>query len=123
MANIAVVEDSAATIDMLKTILQSAGHSVVAYTNANSANEQIQMQEPDLILLDIVMPEKNGYEIIRALKRNDKTKHIPVIIISTKSEETDIKWGLRQGAVEYITKPFKSQQIIKAVDKHLAVRA
>lgn len=121
MANIAVVDDSAATVSMLTSILQSAGHTVVSYTDAAKADSELGEVKPDLVFMDIVMPEKNGYELIRGLSRNVNTKHIPIIVISTKGEKTDIAWGKRQGAVEYIVKPFNPEQILQAVQAHLAV--
>ncbi|MCA9837244.1 MAG: response regulator [Trueperaceae bacterium] len=119
MAKIAVVDDSSATVSMLTSILQSAGHTVLAYTDAATVEMELKKALPDLILLDIVMPEKNGYEIIRALRRDSHTKDIPVVIVSTKSESTDIIWGKRQGAVDYITKPFTPERVLSCVAIHL----
>ncbi len=119
MAKIAVVDDSTATVTLLSSILESAGHTVFSYTDASTVEIELKKENPQLIFMDIVMPEKNGYEIIRALRRDNQMKTIPVVIVSTKSEATDISWGKRQGAVDYITKPFTPERVLLAVSANL----
>lgn len=119
MAKIAVVDDSEATVNMLNTILKAAGHEVIGVVNSSDAEARLKEELPDLILMDIVMPEKNGYELIRAFRRDASTKDIPIIIMSTKGETTDIAWGKRQGAVDYIVKPFSPEKIMEAVNQQL----
>ena len=102
MAHIAVIDDSQATLDMLGSILRSAQHTVTALTHGVGAEETIASLSPDLVLLDIVMPERNGYEVLRGLRRDPGTKDIPVILVSSKAEDTDVRWGLRQGAKAYV---------------------
>lgn len=119
MAKITVIDDSKASIDMLAAILRSANHQVTAYLNGSNVELAIASEQPDLILLDIVMPERNGFEILRALRRNGSTKDIPVILVSSKDQTTDIQWGKRQGANDYITKPFSPEGILLAVNQHL----
>lgn len=119
MAKISVIDDSKATLDMISDILQKGGHGVTSFSDPNAVEEKLAENKPDLVLLDVVMPERNGYEILRALKRNPETKSIPVILVSSKAEETDIRWGLRQGAVDYVTKPFTPQQLMQAVGSQL----
>ena len=115
MAKITLVDDSTAILDMLASILEGANHSVNKYNNPNSVEDKIAADPPNLIMLDIVMPERNGYEVLRALKRNTATKDIPVMLVSTKGEETDIRWGKRQGAVDYIVKPFTQADILAKI--------
>ena len=115
MARIAVIDDSQATTDMLASILQGANHSVISYNNPESVEDKIALEQPQLIMLDIVMPERNGYEVLRALKRNRATKDIPVVLVTSKDKETDVRWGKRQGATHYITKPFEPQEILSVV--------
>jgi twitching motility two-component system response regulator PilH len=119
MARISVIDDSKASIDMMAAILRESGHNITSYQNPTGVEERIAQDKPDLVLLDIVMPERNGYEVLRAIKRNPTTKDIPIILVSSKGEETDIRWGLRQGAVEYITKPFTAESVKNALGKHV----
>lgn len=119
MAKIALIDDSSATLDMLSAILKGAGHSVQAFASGVGAEAKLAAETPDVLLLDVVMPERNGYEILRGLKRQASTKAIPVIMISSKGEDTDVRWGLRQGAADYVTKPFTSETVLAAVGKQL----
>ena len=115
MAKIMVIDDSQATVDMLASILQGASYSVSGHTNPQGVEEKVAADVPNLVLLDIVMPERNGYEVMRALKRNSATRNIPVLLVSSKGEETDVKWGMRQGAADYVVKPFSPDDILSKV--------
>lgn len=117
MAKITVIDDSQATIDMLAAILRSGNHEVTAYLNSSNVELNIASDPPDLILLDIVMPERNGFEVLRALRRDSSTKNIPVILVSSKNQPTDVSWGKRQGASDYVTKPFSPESILMAVSQ------
>lgn len=119
MAKITVIDDSKATIDMLAAILRSGNHEVTAYLESNNVEINIASEQPDLILLDIVMPERNGFEVLRALRRDSSTRNIPVILVSSKNQPTDILWGKRQGANDYITKPFTPESILSAIGQFL----
>ncbi len=120
MAKIIVIDDSQAAIAMLTPMLESDGHTVESYNNGTGLESKIEASPPNLIISDIVMPDRNGYDILRSLKRNEKLKSIPVILMSTKGEETDIRWGMRLGALDYITKPFEKGDMLKAVNKALS---
>ena len=74
-------------------------------------------ERPDVLLLDIVMPKRNGYELLRALKRNAQTKTTPVVLVSSKNQESDRAWGKRQGADDYLAKPFTSDQLLTMVGR------
>ena len=115
MAKIAVVDDSLAAIDFLGNILENQDHSVLACAKTDELEDKVSSFSPDLIFLDIVMPNRSGYDVLRSFKRSDKLKDIPVIFTSTKQESTDIKWGLKQGAVDYITKPFTEERVTSAI--------
>ena len=115
MATIIHIDDSSADTTMMKTILSGAGHSVTSYNDPTAVEDKVAAAKPALILLDIVMPQRNGYEVLRAIKRNLATKDIPVVLVSSKSEETDVRWGLRQGAADYITKPYNAQIVLSKV--------
>ena len=120
MANIALIDDSTAAIGLLGDILQDEGHSILQCTDVDGVEDKVLEFSPDLIFLDIVMPKRNGYEVLRSFKRNEQLKDVPVIFTSTKQGETDIRWGLKQGAVAYIPKPFVESQITSALSQHLS---
>ena len=119
MAKVTVIDDSQATLDMLSSVLKQGNHAVSSFATAVGVEDKIKADKPDIILLDIVMPERNGYDVLRALKRSPDTKDIPVVLISSKSEETDIRWGKRQGAADYITKPFSPDAVNAAIKNHV----
>lgn len=103
---------------MMQSILTGAGHTVSTYNNPLGVEDKVLAEQPSLVFLDIIMPERNGYEVLRALRRNAETKNIPVVLVSSKGEETDVRWGLRQGAAAYVTKPYTHDDIIGAL-QHL----
>jgi len=105
MANIFIVDDSPTEVHVLKAILEKNGHTVESADNAEAGIEQITAKMPDLVLMDVVMPGMNGFQATRALTKAPVTANIPIIIVTTKDQETDKMWGLRQGAKDYITKP------------------
>jgi twitching motility two-component system response regulator PilH len=95
--------------------LKSAGHQVISYTDGEHLEEKLVTERPDVLLLDIVMPKRNGYEILRSLKRHEQTRSTPVVVVSSKNQESDRIWGKRQGADEYLGKPFTSEQLLATV--------
>lgn len=117
MARIVIVDDSTADLKLMESILTGGNHSVTTLNDPTLAEERIASERPDLVLLDVVMPAKNGYEVLRGLKRNPATKDVPVVLVSSKNAETDVRWGLRQGAREYVTKPYTPEQVLAAVRK------
>lgn len=119
MPRILVVDDSPTEVFRFKEMLNKYGYEVI---EAMSGEEGIQMAKsilPDLILMDIVMPGINGFQATRQITRDNLTNHIPIIIVSTKDQETDRVWGKRQGAVDYLTKPIGEKQLIDAIKAHL----
>jgi len=115
MSTVLVVEDSPPQREMITTLLKDNGLSVSSASDGVEALEQIQNTRPDIVVLDIVMPRMNGYELCRRLKDNPKTKGMPVVMCSTKGEEFDRYWGMRQGADAYISKPFQPQELVGTV--------
>jgi twitching motility two-component system response regulator PilH len=115
MSTVLVVEDSPPQREMITTLLKDNGLSVSSANDGVEALEQIQNMLPDIVVLDIVMPRMNGYELCRRLKDNPKTKEMPVVMCSTKGEEFDRYWGMRQGADAYISKPFQPQELVGTV--------
>ncbi len=112
---ILVVDDSPTERFFLTDILRKNGYEVL---NANSGEEGVAMakaRQPDLILMDVVMPGLNGFQATRMLNRDPQTQSIPVIMCTSKGQETDRIWGLRQGAVEYMVKPIVAQALIARI--------
>jgi twitching motility two-component system response regulator PilH len=110
-----VVDDSATDRHVLADMLTSAGYVVIALASAEEAERRIRTERPDVILMDIVMPGKNGFEATRELQRNDATRDIPVIVCTSKSQPTDRIWALRQGAREVVVKPVQRRHLLETI--------
>ena len=119
MSTVLIVDDSSTLREMIAELLIKAGMNVVEAKDGSEAQEMIQASPPDLVVLDIVMPNMNGYELCRWIKNKVETKDLPVIICSSKSEEFDRYWGMKQGADAYITKPFRPTDMISTVKQLL----
>ena len=120
MARILIVDDSPAQMFAIKKIVETDGHEVITADSGKDGVEAAQNTRPDVILMDIVMPDMNGYTAARKLRRNSATKAIPVIFVSTKSNDFDRSWGMRQGASAYVTKPVETKELLDAVHSALA---
>ena len=118
MARVLVVDDSQTEICKLKEILERNGHSVIAADTGEAAIKLAVEELPDVVLMDIVMPGLNGFQATRQLSKTIETAHIPVIMVTTKNQETDRVWGYRQGARAYLTKPVVEQDLLRAIDEH-----
>jgi DNA-binding response OmpR family regulator len=110
-----VAEDEPDIRQLITYSLQFAGFTVIQAVNGEEAVDQATEEQPDLILLDVRMPKMNGYEACAILKAQDATKHIPVVFLSARGQETEIKHGLELGAEEYILKPFAPDELYKRV--------
>ena len=121
MSTVLVVEDSVTQRQMISDLLKGSGlnASVISVGDGVEALEQIQNQPPDIVVLDIVMPRMNGYEVCRQIKTDPKTENIPVIMCSSKGEEFDKYWGRKQGADAYIAKPFEPTELIGTIKQLL----
>src|SRR6267142_127060 len=117
MAKVMVVDDAQSDLKLMESILRGAGHEVVSLTDGEELEDQMQAEHPDVLLLDIVMPRRNGYEILRALRRDARTRTTPVVLVSSKNQESDRAWGKKQGADEYLSKPFTSDQLLSVVSR------
>lgn len=115
MANVLIVDDSPTEVHVLKGILEQGGHAVSSADNAEAGIKAAKASKPDVILMDVVMPGMNGFQATRALSKDPDTQHIPIIIVTTKDQETDRVWGLRQGAKDYVTKPVESSDLLAKV--------
>jgi twitching motility two-component system response regulator PilH len=113
--NILVVDDSPTDRQFLSDLLVNSGFQVATADSAEEALRRIKQARPDLVLMDVVMPGQNGYQATRAMSRDDTTKDIPVIICTTKGQETDRVWGLRQGARDYVVKPVSQADLLAKI--------
>ena len=120
MAKILIVDDSVTQLHILKSIVEDEGHEVFIAGDWDHVLDAVKSQHPDLILLDIIMPGMNGFQVKRKLHNIDETRKIPIIFVSVKSQESDIAWGLRQGAKAYITKPVNKKELLSAINEVLA---
>ncbi len=116
MATVLIVDDSPTEVHVYQTMLKKHGFTVEVAENGEEGIAKAQAMRPDLILMDVVMPGMNGFQATRELSRNSATAGIPIIIITTKDQETDKVWGLRQGAKDYIVKPVKENVLIEHVN-------
>ncbi len=114
-----MVEDSPTQRELITDLLKRSGLKVMVATDGMDALEQVQLSCPDLVVLDVVMPRMNGYEVCRRLKTDPKTQNVPVIICSSKGEEFDRYWGMKQGADAYIVKPFQPRELLVTVKQLL----
>jgi twitching motility two-component system response regulator PilH len=110
-----VVDDSKTELMFLTDILQKNGFSVRTAENAEVALRLLSVDKPDLILMDVVMPGQNGFQLTRSINRNPDYAGIPIIICTSKNLETDRVWGLRQGAKDYITKPVNARELVEKI--------
>jgi twitching motility two-component system response regulator PilH len=119
ISKILIVDDSKTELMFLTDLLQKNGFVVRTAENADEAFKRLADQKPDLILMDVVMPGQNGFQLTRAINRTPEYADVPIIICTSKSLETDRVWGMRQGARDYITKPVNAAELfakIKALD-------
>jgi twitching motility two-component system response regulator PilH len=113
--NILIVDDSPTERHVLTELLQKAGYTVQIAEDGDSGVAKAKQIKPDLIIMDVVMPGTNGFQATRALTRDDDTKDIPVILCTTKDQETDKVWGMRQGAHDYVTKPVDQPALLAKI--------
>ncbi len=119
MATVLIVDDSPTEIHAYQQMLERHGYKVESATDGEASLQKASEVKPDVILMDIVMPGMNGFQATRHLSKNSDTADIPVIIITTKDQETDRVWGLRQGARDYIVKPIKEDDLVSRVQSAL----
>ncbi len=119
MAKILLIDDSVVDRMVVRKTLEKDTHEVFECDNPADALLTIGEVKPDLVLLDVVMPEVNGYEVCRLLKRQSSFSRLPIIFLSSRSRKSDIFWGLQQGAEDYLTKPVNSAVLLETVNKWL----
>ena len=110
-----VVDDSKTELLFLTDLLQKNGFSVKTAENADDAMRRLEEERPDLILMDVVMPGQNGFQLTRAIARNPQYANVPIILCTSKNQETDRVWGMRQGARDYIVKPVNAAELMAKI--------
>ncbi len=116
---ILLVEDSPAYMHMMQEALEAKGYAILTAEDGEQALEQARRHQPDLILLDVVLPKKSGYQVCRQLKTESAMKTIPILMVSSKTQDFDRYWGMKQGADGYIMKPFEAGQLVAEVESKL----
>lgn len=114
-----IVEDELDFLSTLRERLEFEGFVVATAVDGGEALKKIQEEKPDLILLDIMLPELNGYQVCRELKSNPETKTIPVVVVTAKSQESDKFWAKETGADDYLTKPFEMEELLQKIQDNL----
>lgn len=120
MARILIVDDSPSQLLGIQRIVEKLGHQILTATDGAAGVETAKAELPDLVLMDVVMPNLNGFQATRTLARDEATRHIPVILVTTKDQDTDRMWGMRQGAKVYITKPFSEDELSEVLERVFA---
>ncbi|SRR3546814_139677 len=115
MARILIVDDSPSQLMGIRRIVEKLGHEALTAEDGAAGVELAKKELPDLILMDVVMPNLNGFQATRSISREPSTSHIPVILVTTKDQETDRMWGMRQGARAYLTKPFSEEELAEVI--------
>ena len=113
--NVLVVDDSKTELLFLSDLLKKSGFSVATAENAEEALSSLEQSKPDLILMDVVMPGTNGFQLTRKITRDPRFSDVPVIMCTSKNAETDRVWGMRQGARDYITKPVHRTELLDKI--------
>ena len=119
MAKILIVDDSPSQLLGIQRIVEKLGHESITAEDGAAGVEVAKRELPDMVLMDVVMPNLNGFQATRQLSREGSTRDIPVILVTTKDQDTDRMWGLRQGAKAYITKPFSETELSELIAQYL----
>jgi twitching motility two-component system response regulator PilH len=119
VAHIFIIDDSPTDVRVFTTLLEKAGHRVSSAASAEDGIVKVRRERPDLVIMDVIMPGMNGFQATRDLSRDAGTASIPILIVTTKSMQTDRVWGLRQGAKDFLTKPVESKDLLQRIDNLL----
>jgi DNA-binding response OmpR family regulator len=117
--SVLVVDDSPTDLQMLSSLLRKQGYDVLTAVDGEDALDKAAASKPPLVVLDIILPKKNGFQVCRQLKTTAETAGIKVILVSSKNQESDKFWGIKQGADEYIAKPYQDEELLAAVARQL----
>ncbi|MGB3211157.1 MAG: response regulator [Desulforhopalus sp.] len=116
---IMIVEDSQTDMRIAESVCADNGYKTVTVTEGDKVLSTAIEEKPDLVLLDVILPNKNGFQVCRQLKTNAETKDIKVVIVSSKDQASDKFWGMKQGADDYITKPYEEADLLAAIEKNI----
>lgn len=119
MAKILIADDSATQVALIQAAVSAAGHVSVTATNGEEALRMAASEKPALILLDVVMPQADGFQVCRKLRKLPETANTPIVMVTSKGQETDKSWGLRQGASSYVVKPFETKALVEIIRRYL----
>jgi twitching motility two-component system response regulator PilH len=119
MSLIMIVDDSPTEVHVMKTALEKHGFQTMSAADGTECLTLVKEVQPDLIFMDVVMPGLNGFQATRTLSRDPKTKSIPVVMVTTKDQESDRIWGMRQGAVDYLVKPVDASDLVRKANEVL----
>jgi twitching motility two-component system response regulator PilH len=120
MSTVLIVDDLASQAQLMAKVVQSMGHHAVIVSDGSQALATAKSSHPNLILMDVVMPGQNGFETCRKIKKDKETANIPVVMVTTKDQETDKFWATKQGANGYVTKPFSPDQLAAVIASYLS---
>ncbi|MEM7725267.1 MAG: response regulator [Cyanobacteria bacterium P01_A01_bin.45] len=115
LGTILIVEDSPSELELMSHYLQESGYEVITATGAKEGMEKAISSQPDVVITDVVMPGMSGFELCRSLKKNPDTQKVPIVICSSKNQEIDRLWAMRQGADAYVTKPYTREQLLRVI--------
>mgnify|MGYP001797040218 FL=1 len=115
LGTILVVEASTRELELISHYLNESGYKVIKATGGTEALKKLESEKPDAIITDVVMPGMSGFELCRSLKKNPETQKVPIVICSSKNQEIDRLWAMRQGADYYVTKPYTREELLRAI--------
>lgn len=115
MNTILVVDDTPSELELISRYLRDNGYTVIAAKDGKEALNRAKQSKPDVVVTDVVMPNMSGFELCRSLKQDPETEKLPIVICSSKNQQLDRLWGMKQGAAIYITKPFAKEDLLRAV--------
>ena len=116
---ILVVDDSATEMLLITSALKGEGYAIVTATTGEEAMQRLGSEQPDLVVLDVVLPGKNGFQLCRQIRNDVRWGTLPVILLTSKDGDADKFWGMKQGASEYMTKPFEAPALLASVRRHI----
>lgn len=119
MQRILVVDDSPTEQNAIRQSLEASGYQVVVASAGEEGLDRMEREPFDLLVLDVIMPGKNGFQICRQIRRDARWANLPILMVTSKDQDADRFWGMKQGATEYITKPFSSSDLVTAVQRHI----
>ena len=119
MQRILIVDDSPTQQSAIRQPLEATGYQVVVASAGDEGLNRLENEPFDLLVLDVIMPGKNGFQICRQIRRDERWAELPILMVTSKDQDADRFWGLKQGATEYITKPFEPDNLLAAVRRHI----